>query len=188
MKNKRKLPKNQGRPIRVGRAKSEQARWMKNPKNKGLTDTFPVSVEQIQKHIQLEGCSGIEFCNGISKTKEYSPVMAAVNEDGQLIAAFNNEGPISKEEYEFCRSNWERDFPKNEFTQFFFLGEESLRDNIEDFDVARYVAAFVEKEDGTDSAVLYGYSYNGLKGPEEEEPDTSLNRPILCPPWCDEDE
>lgn len=186
MNDKKKFPSNQGRPISVGRAKAEQAKWKRNPINQGLTDTFPVSVEQIQKHIQLEECSGIEFCNGLNNHSIYTPVMAAVTDNGQLISAFNNEGEISKEEYYSCRKNWEKDHPKSKFTQFFFLGKDAIKVNIEDFDVSKYKAAFVEKEDGSNSAILYGYSYDGLKGPEDEEPETALNRPILCPPWCDE--
>ncbi|GAB5523510.1 MAG: hypothetical protein Roseis2KO_13820 [Roseivirga sp.] len=188
MNAKNKFPKDKGAPIRVGKAKAEQARWKKNPKNKDLPDTFPVSVEQLQLHIEKFDCNGIEFCNGSNQGGDYTPVMAAVDGEGNILAAFNNDGDISIDEFKSCRENWRAQHPDPDTTQFFYLGEEAITTNITDFDVVRYEAAFVEESSGTNSAVLYGYSYDGMKDPGDEEPDTALNRSYLCPPFCGEDE
>lgn len=182
-----KYPKDKGRPIRVKKAKAEQGRWKKNPKNeKYPSDTFSVPINLLEKSMEDPACNGIQFCNGFDEKGNFSPVMCAVSEDGKFLCGFNTEKEILEEEFNLCRERWTEQFPvNNENIQFFYLGEEAIKMNIENFEVNKYTAAFVEKTDGTDSAVLYGYHLDGMKDPgDDEEPDTSLNDSYFCPPIC----
>lgn len=182
-----KFPRNQGRPIAIGKGRAEQARWKKNPNNAGLPDSFPVSVELILKNISNPLSTGIQFCNGLNGQGEYAPVMASVDETGKALSAFGETGEISLDEFRECRSNWKAAHPNPNTTQFFFLGEESLKINIADFDISRYVASFVEKANNKNSAILFGYSDGGMKDPGDDDPSSALNIVKICPPDCDND-
>lgn len=188
MDGKVKFPRNQGRPIAVGRARAEQMRWKKNPNNKGMTESFSVDVALMVNTLRDNPkAAGIEFCNGLSDG-EFAPVMAAVTEEGEALAAFNSTEPISLDEFNKCRAGWEERYKSNpSVTQFFYLGEESIMTNIEDFDVTRYQACFVEKANGKDSGLLLGYSTGVEKDPGgDDDPDTALNLARICPPHCGE--
>lgn len=190
MNAKTKFPRDKGKPIRVKRAKAEQARWKKNPKNKKYpSDTFAVPVDVLSSCIADPACHGVNFCNGLDDQGNYTPVMSAIDGEGNILTAFNSKELISLDVFKSARTNWETKFPQAEGdTQLFYLGEASIKTNIEDFEVDRYQAAFVERADGSDSAVLYGYHIDGMKDPgDEEEPDTSLNDGRLCPPFCNGD-
>ena len=183
-----KFPRGQGRPIAVGRARAEQMRWKRNPNNEGMTESFSVDVSlMINTLDEFPEASGIEFCNGLNG-KSFAPVMAAVTEEGKALAAFNSTSPISLEEFNNCRSQWKERYQNNpNVIQFFYLGEESIRQNIEDFDIIKYEASFVEKASGEDSGLLFGYSASMDKDPGDEDPTTALNLAKLCPPLCGEE-
>lgn len=186
MNTKNKYRRNQGRPIAIGRARAEQVRWRKNPNNDGLPDTFPVSVELVLKNISDPLCAGVKFCNGISNEGEYTPVMGSVDEAGQVLSAFTEAEEISVDDFEEYRTNWRTAHPNPNVAQFFFIGEESLKTNIGDFDISSYIASFVEKADGKNSAVLFGYSDGGMKDPGDEDPSSALNVVRFCPTECDD--
>ena len=183
-----KFPRGQGRPISTKRAKVDQVRWKNDPKNKKYpAGTFSVPMEYLTRFISNPECAGIKFCNGLNDKGKYSPAMCAITEDGEILSAFDSKGVISVEEFETCRTNWEREFPVIEDnTQFFYLGSEAIGQNIADFDVERYEAAFIEYSNGSNNAVLFGYTLEGMKDPGEDEPDTALNRSFICPPICPE--
>lgn len=183
-----KFPRNQGRPIPVGRARAEQARWRRNPNNNGLKETFPVSVEMILQNLSNQASSGIQFCNGLNNEGDYTPVMGSVDETGVLLSAFDETGEISLEQFKKCRENWKEAHTNPKTIKFFFLGKESIQNNIQDFEVTRYEASFVEKSNGEDSGLLLGFSTGSGKDPGEEDPSTALNVAKLCPPLCDDDE
>lgn len=187
MNDKSKYPKDKGKPIGVKRAKAEQNRWKNNPKNgKYPSDTFAVPFELLTASISNPVCTGVKFCNGLDENGGYNPVICAVDENGVILSAFDEKGDISESEFDNCRKNWEKKFPEIEGNaQFFYLGEEAIKENIESFDVERYEAAFVEKRNGDDSALLYGYSIGGMKDPGDDDPDTALNDTYFCPPWCE---
>lgn len=163
-------------------------RWKNNPKHKGMTDSFPVDVSLIVRALkEYPEATGIEFCNGVNNG-EFAPVMAAVTEEGIPLTAFNSKENISLEEFAVCRGQWKDRYRGNEqVLQFFFIGEEALMQNIEDFDVTRYEATFVEKADATNSGLLLGYSSGLEKDPGDDDPDTALNFARPCPPSCGED-
>lgn len=183
-----KYPKDKGKPIRVKKAKSEQARWKKNPKNKKYpSDTFPVPVDILSKCIADQECHGVNFCNGLDNDDNYTPVMSVVNGEGEILSAFDTTEEISIDDFKNARVNWNEKFPLADGdSQLFYLGEEAIKTNIEHFEVTRYEAAFVEKTDGADSAVLYGYYLDGMKDPGDDDPDTALNDSYFCPPRCEE--
>lgn len=182
-----KFPRGQGRPISVKRAKAEQKRWKNNPRNKVYpSDTFAIPMEFLTKFISNPVCNGVKFCNGLNENGEYSPAMCTITGEGEIVEAFDASGVISTEEFEKCRANWARKFPvENGYIQFFYLGEEAIKANIEDFEVGRYEAAFVEDRNGQDTALLYGFSSDGMKDPGDDDPDTALNRAYICPPFCE---
>ena len=187
MNAKEKYPKNQGKPIRVKKAKAEQSRWKKNPKNKKYpADSFPVPVEILKSCIDSTECNGVNFCNGLDDKGNYTPVMSVIDGEGNILAAFDTTQVISTSDFESARTNWNDKYPVSEGdSQLFYLGEEAILNNIADFEVTKYIASFVEKTDGTDSAVLYGYHIDGMKDPgDDEEPDTALNGVEFCPPFC----
>ena len=189
MNTKSKYPKNQGKPIRVKKAKAEQDRWKKNPKNKKYpADTFPVPVEILKSCIDSTDCNGVNFCNGLDNAGNYTPVMSVINGEGKILAAFDSTQVISETDFTTARDNWSKKFPEEEGdSQLFYLGEESILTNIDHFEVTKYVAAFVEKADGSDSGLLYGYHIDGMKDPgDDDDPDTSLNDARMCPPFCSE--
>jgi len=189
MNGQAKYPKGQGRPMNVKRAMAQQKRWKNNPKHKGMTDSFSVDVSLLMKTLNENSeATGIEFCNG-QNGDEYAPVMAAINEDGAPLAAFNSTEEISLEEFALCRGQWKDRFKDNkEVLQFFFIGTDALMRNIEDFDITRYEASFVEKTDGKDSGLLFGYSSGVEKDPGGGDPDTALNFVKTCPMECPEGE
>lgn len=188
MNTKDKYPKDKGRPIRVKKAKAEQGRWKKNPKNKKYpSDTFPVPVDILSKCIADPACNGVNFCNGLDDNGNYNPVMSVVDGEGEILSAFDTTKEIDIKEFKNARTNWNNEFPlKDGNMQLFYLGEEAIKTNIEHYEVNKYTAAFVEKTDGTDSAVLYGYHIDGMKDPGGDDPDTSLNDSYFCPPRCEE--
>ena len=188
MNGQTKFPRGQGRPISVRRARSEQNRWKNNPRNGGFQDTFPVDVSLVVKALKMNPeATGIEFCNGMSGN-EYTPVMAAVTGEGVPLAAFNSTEDIGLEEFKSCRAQWiERYGNDPDVLQFFFIGEEALIMNIEDFDVTRYEACFVEKANDQNSGILYGYSGGVAKDPGDDDPDTALNFAQSCPPICEDE-
>ena len=188
MNAKNKYPRDKGRPIRVKKAKSEQARWKKNPKNKKYpSDTFSVPVDILSRCISNLECHGVNFCNGLDDKGHYTPVMSVVNGEGEILSSFDTTQEISIDDFKKARSNWSTKYPLKEGNmQFFYLGEEAIKANIKNFEVDKYEAAFVERSDGTDSAVLYGYHIDGMKDPGDDDPDTSLNDSYFCPPRCEE--
>lgn len=129
--------------------------------------------------------AGVEFCNGSNDTGGYSPVMAAINEDGKPLFTFDPNGEIPIQEFLACRRNWKNN-KGPEALRYFYLGKESILENIENFDVTRYQATFVEKADGQNSGLLLGFSGSPMKDPEDEIPDTALNIVRICPPDCDD--
>ncbi|MCE7994164.1 MAG: hypothetical protein HEP71_19405 [Roseivirga sp.] len=190
MNTKDKYPRDKGRPIRVKKAKSEQARWKKNSKNeKYPSDTFSIPFDIMVKSMEDSNCHGVKFCNGLDKNGKYTPIMAAINGEGEILTAFDTSETISSGEFEEARDNWNAEFPLEKGDmQFFYLGEEAIKKNIKDFEINKYQAVFVEQADGTDSAVLNGYHLDGMKDPgDDEDPDTSLNGVDFCPPFCGSD-
>ncbi len=189
MERQAKYSKNQGKPIGLKKAKAQRRRWKRGAKERNHpADSFKIPFDLLTKNLSHTECSAIKFCNGLDGKGKYTPVICAVDEFGEILSAFDQKGEITSSSFNACRENWSNEYPLSKgYPQFFFFGSDSIRENIENFDVGRYEAIFVEKDTGDPSALLLGYSASGMKDPgeEDEDPETALNWTGFCPPICE---
>lgn len=189
MNTKNKYRRDKGKPIGVRRAQREHTKWLENPKNnKYPASSFPVPFELLTRHIKDPKCSAVKFCNGLDANGDYYPVICTVTEAGEVLGAFDTQKDIDPKSFDHCRTNWMEQFPMEKGDpQFFYLGVEVIKENIESFEVGRYVATFVENGKNEDTGLLMGYPVGGMKDPgdEDEDPDTALNFSGFCPPLCE---
>lgn len=186
MNGPRKHSRDQGRPIGLKKAKRHENNWKKNPKNKQYKiETFTVPHDILTNYMKNPNCAGVRFCHGMKTDGSYSPVICTVTEDGEIIDTFNSKDSVSREEFDLARINWQSKFPlRDGHPQFFFLGEKAIKQNIEDFEIGKYEAVFVENDLGLDSGLLFGHTIDEMKDPGDGQPETVLNYSTYCPPFC----